>query len=182
MALQVKQQLPVLDQQQPAQAACRAKQRAQHGLLAAPTAGALTASSTFHSGNGFTHNGSINNSRSRQAQPHTVLTAVQRGELLLCSSSKLCCTSLAHACCIAPNEARQLHRFSLHQLTALRSLCCWVPCRFRLSPDGRLVPCRVSGRGSFSAAGSAAFMSRVARPHQTVRSGQAVLCKWHPVQ
>ncbi|WIA38900.1 hypothetical protein OEZ86_002173 [Tetradesmus obliquus] len=39
--------------------------------------------------------------------------------------------------------------------------------RFRLSPDGRLVPCRVSGRGSFSAAGSAAFMSRVARPHQT---------------
>lgn len=47
------------------------------------------------------------------------------------------------------------------------AFCC---CRLRLCPDGRLVPCRVAGSGSYAGAGSAAFLSTAARPHQQVNT------------
>lgn len=39
-----------------------------------------------------------------------------------------------------------------------------------MGPDGKLVPCRVTGRGSYSSVGSAAFASTAARPHQQVKA------------
>jgi hypothetical protein len=72
----MRQQPPVKQQ---AQAACIAQQRAQHGLLAALTAGALNASSTVLGSNGMLNSSNDSSSRIYLDLALTKQIAVQLG-------------------------------------------------------------------------------------------------------